>query len=91
MADIAKVRAAADVVKAQLNEKLKTDIAALTSADINEVVSLLDKTGVNRAEVQNLKAEITRSTNKNQTIARVLNTPGVLCDQVKSIIGKIVK
>ena len=30
MADIAKVRAAADVVKAQLNEKLKTDIAALT-------------------------------------------------------------
>ncbi|MDE5945402.1 MAG: hypothetical protein K2G93_07455 [Rikenella sp.] len=91
MADITKVRAAADVVKAQLNEKLKKDIAALTSADIDEVVSLLEKTGINRAEVQNLKAKITRSTNKNQTIARVLDTPGVLCEQVKSIIGKIVK
>ena len=91
MADIAKVRAAADVVKARLNEKMKTNIAALTSADIDDVVSLLEKTGVNRAEVQNLKTEITRSTNKNQTIARVLDTPGVLCDQVKSIIGKIVK
>lgn len=91
MADITKVRAAADVVKAQLNEKLKTDIAALTSANIDEVVSLLEKTGINLVEVENLKAEIAHSTNKNQVIARVLNTPGVLCEQVKSIIGKIVK
>ena len=91
MADITKVRAAADVVKAQLNEKLKTDIAALTSADIDEAVSLLEKTGINPVEVENLKAEIARSTNKNQTIARVLDTPGALCEQVKSIIGKIVK
>lgn len=91
MADIAKVRAAADVVKARLNENLKTDIAALTSADINEIVLLLEKNGVNRVEVQNLKAEIARSTNKNQTIARVLDAPGVLCEQVKSIIGKIRK
>lgn len=91
MADITKVRAAADMVKAQLNEKLKADIASLTSTDINEVISFLEKTGVNREEVQNLKSEIARSTNKNQTIARVLDAPGVLCEQVKSIIGKIRK
>ena len=91
MADITKLRAAADMVQARLNEKMKTEIEALTSADINEVVSLLENTGINRAEVQNLKAEIARATNKNQVIVRLLDAPGVLCEQVKSIIGKIKK
>lgn len=91
MADITKVRAVADVVKAELNEKLRTEIASLTSANIDEIVSILERTGINRSEVQQLKAEIDRSTNKNQVIVRVLNAPGVLCEQVKSIIGKIKK
>lgn len=91
MADITKVRAAADMVKAELNEKLKTEIASLTSANIDEIVSLLERTGVNYNEVQQLKAEIARSTNKNQVIARVLDAPGVLCEQLKSIISKIKK
>lgn len=91
MADITKVRAAANMVKAELNEKWKTEIASLTSANINEIVSILERTGVNHCEVQQLKAEIARSTNKNQVIARVFDAPGVLCEQIKSIIGKIKK
>ena len=91
MADITKVRAAADMVKARLNEKMKTEIEALTSADINEVVSLLENTGINRGEVQNLKAKTARGQIKNKLIVRRLDAPGVICEKVKRVSGKIKK
>lgn len=91
MANITKVRTAANTVKAELNEKLKADIASLTSTNIDEIISILERTGVNHSEVMQLKAEIARSTNKNQVIGRVLDAPGVLCEQMKNIIGKIKK
>lgn len=79
------------MVKADLNKKWKKCIESLTSTDIDKIISLLEATGVNRSEVPQLKAEIARSVNKNQVIARVLDAPGVLCEQLKGVIGKIIK
>lgn len=89
MADITKVRAKADIVKARLNEEFKAKVNSLTTFEIDEIVSTLERTGINRNEVIALKAEITQSTNKNQVIARVLGTPSALCEQLKSIVNKI--
>ena len=89
MADITKVRAKADFVKARLNEEFKAKVNSLTTFEIDEIVSTLERTGINRNEVIALKAEITQSTNKNQVIARVLETPSALCEQLKSIVNKI--
>ena len=89
MADITKVRAKADIVKARLNEEFKAKVNSLTTFEIDEIVSTLERTGINRNEVIALKAEITQSTNKNQVIARVLETPSALCEQQKSIVNKI--
>ena len=89
MADITKVRAKADIVKARLNEEFKAKVNSLTTFEIDEIVSTLERTGIIRNEVIALKAEITQSTNKNQVIARVLETPSALCEQLKSIVNKI--
>lgn len=89
MADITKVRAKADIVKARLNEEFKAKVNSLTTFEIDEIVSTLERTGINWNEVIALKAEITQSTNKNQVIARVLETPSALCEQLKSIVNKI--
>lgn len=89
MADITKVRAKADIVKARLNEEFKAKVNSLTTFEIDEIVSTLERIGINRNEVIALKAEITQSTNKNQVIARVLETPSALCEQLKSIVNKI--
>lgn len=89
MADITKVRAKAYIVKARLNEEFKAKVNSLTTFEIDEIVSTLERTGINRNEVISLKAEITQSTNKNQVIARVLETPSALCEQLKSIVNKI--
>ena len=91
MADITRVRAEASIVKERLNEEFRQKIARLTSAQIDDIIMMLERTGVNPQQVSALKAEIQRSTNKNATIARVLETPGVLCEQLKSVIGKIVR
>jgi len=76
-------------VKARLNEEFKAKVNSLTTFEIDEIVSTLERTGINRNEVIALKAEITQSTNKNQVIARVLETPSALCEQLKSIVNKI--
>ncbi len=89
MANIAKVRDEADIVKACLNEEFKAKINTLTTCEINEVVSILERTGINKDEVIALKAEIIRATNKNQVITRVLETPGALCEQMKDVVSKI--
>ena len=84
MADITKVKEAATRIKNQLNEDLKPQIEALTDVDIQDILSILEKTGINSVEVQKLKA-----TNKNEIITRVLSTPSALCEQIKGIIRKI--
>lgn len=89
MADITKVRAEADKVKAELNERFKQKVDRLTSAEINDIISTLEKSGVNREQVNALKAEIAQTTDKNKVIARVISAPGALCEQVKGIINKI--
>lgn len=89
MADITKVRAEADKVKAELNERFRQKVDCLTSAEINDIISTLEKSGVNREQVNALKAEIAQATDKNRVIARVISTPGALCEQVKGIINKI--
>lgn len=76
-------------MKARLNEEFKAKVNSLTTFEIDEIVSTLERTGINRNEVIALKAEITQSTNKNQVIARVLETPSALCEQLKSIVNKI--
>lgn len=76
-------------MKARLNEEFKAKVNSLTTFEIDEIVSKLERTGINRNEVIALKAEITQSTNKNQVIARVLETPSALCEQLKSIVNKI--
>lgn len=91
MADITQVRAAADRAKADLNEKLKEQIASLTSAEIKRIIDTLEIEGINPEEVQQLKAEIACSTNRNQILTRVLEAPGALCEQLKNIIGKLKK
>ncbi|MCD7795505.1 MAG: hypothetical protein LUC96_06535 [Alistipes sp.] len=89
MADITKVRAEANMVKECLDKEFQKRINSLTTFEINELVSILEKTGINRDEVSALKTEIMQATNKNQTIARILDTPGALCEQVKDIVNKI--
>ena len=76
-------------MKARLNEELEVKGNSLTTFEIDEIVSTLERTGINRNEVIALKAEITQSTNKNQALARVLETPSALCEQLKSIVNKI--
>ena len=89
MADITKVKEAATRIKNQLNEDLKPQIEALTDVDIQEILSILEKTGINAIEVQKLKAEVDQATNKNEVFNRVLSAPGVLCEQTKGIIRRI--
>ena len=89
MADITKVKEAATKIKNQLNEDLKPQIEALTDVDIQEILSILEKTGINDVEVQKLKAEFDQATNKNEVFNRVLSIPGVLCEEIKGIIRKI--
>lgn len=89
MADISKVRAEATKIKSQLNEELKSQIDALTVSDIQEIILTLEKTGVNTSEVQELKVEVAKATNKNEVITRVLSTPSAICEQIKNIIQKI--
>lgn len=91
MADITKVRAEADVVKARLNEEFKQKIARLTTVDIDEIIRMLVRTEINSEQVAALKCEVEMATNKNQIIARVLSTPGTLCEQLKGVIAKIIK
>lgn len=91
MADITRVRAEADIVKARLNEEFKQKIARLTTVDIDEIIRMLVCTGINREEVAALKREVEAATNKNQVIARVLTTPGALCEQLKGVIAKIIR
>lgn len=88
MADITKVKEAAIKIKNQLNEDLKPQIEALTDVDIQEILSILEKTGINAIEVQKLKAEVDQATNKNEVFNRVLSAPGVLCEQIKGIIRR---
>ena len=52
MADITKVKEAATRIKNQLNEDLKPQIEALTDVDIQDILSILEKTGINSVEVQ---------------------------------------
>lgn len=89
MADITKVRAEANMVKERLDKEFQEKINALTTFEIDELVSILEKTGVNRDEVIALKTEIKEATNKNRAIARILEIPGALREQVKGIINKI--
>ena len=89
MADITKVKEAAIKIKNQLNEDLKPQIEALTDVDIHEILSILEKIGINAIEVQKLKAEVDQATNKNEVFNRVLSAPGVLCEQIKGIIRRI--
>lgn len=89
MADITKVRAEADKVKAELNERLRQKVDRLTSAEISDIISTLEKSVVNREQVNVLKVDIAQATDKNKVIARVISTPGALCEQVKRIINKI--
>ncbi len=89
MPDITKVREEAIRIKNQLNEELKPQIEALTDADIQEITSILKKTGVNPVEVQKLMDEIDQATNKNEVLSRVLSTPSALCEQIKNIVRKI--
>lgn len=89
MADITKVKEAATRIKNQLNEDLKPQIEALTDVDIQDILSILEKTGINSVEVQKLKAEVDQATNKNEIITRVLSTPSALCEQIKGIIRKL--
>ena len=79
MADITKVKEAATRIKNQLNEDLKPQIEALTDVDIQDILSILEKTGINSVAVQKLKAEV----------PRVLSTPSALCEQIKGIIRKL--
>ena len=44
MADITKVRAKADIVKARLNEEFKAKVNSLTTFEIDEIVSTLERT-----------------------------------------------
>ena len=89
MADITKVKEAATRIKNQLNEDLKPQIEALTDVDIQEILSILEETGINAIAVQKLKAEVDQATNKNEVFNRVLSAPGVLCEQIKGIIRRI--
>lgn len=89
MADITNVRTEAAKIKNQLNEELKPQIDALTASDIQEIISALEKTGINPVDVQRLKAEVDQASNKNEVITRVLSAPSVLCEQIKNIIQKI--
>lgn len=89
MADISKVRAEADIVKARLNAEFKEKVAALTASEITGIIDTLEKTGVNPVEVSALKLKVEQATNKNQTLVRVLDTPGAICEQVKNILRKI--
>lgn len=91
MADISKVRAEADRVKARLNDEFKQKIARLTNTEISKIISTLENSGINRAQVAALKNEIEKSTHKNQTIARVIDAPGVLCEQLKGLINKMAR
>ena len=89
MADITKVKEAEKKKKNQLNEDLKPQIEALTDVDIQEILSILEETGINAIEVQKLKAEVDQATNKNEVITRVLSIPSALCEQIKGIIRKL--
>lgn len=89
MADITKVRAEADMIKAELSEKFKQKVDRLTTAEINDIISMLEMSGVNKEQVNALKAEIAQATNKNRVMARVMSIPGALCEQVKGMLNKI--
>lgn len=89
MADITKVRAEADMIKAELSEKFKQRVDRLTTAEINDIISMLEMSGVNEEQVNALKAEIAQATNKNRVMARVISIPGALCEQVKGMLNKI--
>ena len=62
---------------------------AATRIKNQDILSILEKTGINSVEVQKLKAEVDQATNKNEIITRVLSTPSALCEQIKGIIRKI--
>lgn len=88
MADITRLTNASAEAREHLNDRHADKIASLTDMDIAAVMEQLDKASGHAAEYLRLKAEVDKATDKNAVIARLLDVPGRIADQLRDIIAR---
>lgn len=61
---------------------------ALGGSFFSDVIEQLKASGVDASEVSALEAELSTSTNRNETILRVIRKGGAIADVILSLLGR---